>query len=227
MRSSVFSAIAFLASVLAAPVPTPADNSLVSGEPGFWLMNKASEEGTYYYFNNNGNGCGTGDPNFKFPDQSVTLQPGELKFIPMDIQSKGRWQKGPKEAPSPDDWWNIYMKATWVEAQLTTNPDCPNHDGGAHGDVSLQVGYDVPAVIHGTMPGSASNGFTTPINIPDGAGSVSRPDGSKALDGKGNAAAVAVLNAIDGLSKKAYVGDSWMGVPDVASSNNILAIDFY
>lgn len=227
MRSAIFSAIAFLASVLAAPVPSPQDNSLVN-EPGVWLMNKGSEEGTYYYFNNNGNGCGTGDPNFKFPNQQVTLQPGELKFIPMDIQSKGRWQKGPKEAPSSDDWWNFYMKATWIEFQLTTNPGCDGDDHHAHGDVSLQVGYDVPAVIHGTTPGSASNGFTTPIDI-TGGGVVTRPDNSVSLDGKGNAAALATLMAapIEDITKKAYVGDNWMGVPDVASGNNILAIDFY
>lgn len=226
MRTAIFSAIVSLTSVLAAPVPSP-DQSQVISDAGVWLMNKGTEEGTYYYFNNEGNGCGYASPNFKFPNQKVTLQPDELKFIAMDKSSKGRWQKGPKEDPSPDDWWNTYMKATWVEFQLTSNPACDGNDGAAHGDVSLQVGYDVPAVIHGTEPGSASNGFTTPIDIPGGAGTVKRPDGSQSLDGKDNPIALGILKAVQGLSLKAYVGDAWQGVPDVKSANNILAIDFY
>ena len=196
-------------------------------EPGVWLMNKGSEDKTFYFFDNLSNGCGTASPNFNSPNKTVPLKAGALQFVPLDISFKGRVQAGPSEAPSADDWWNFYKKATWAEFQLQANPACDNADGGAHGDISYQRGCDLPAVIHSTTNNGMSNGSSEPCPMDNPAAVITRPDGSKALDGNDNAAAAAALNAIQGLSSKVYTGMAGSGVADVASPNNRLAIDFY
>ncbi|KAL9107517.1 MAG: hypothetical protein Q9227_007619 [Pyrenula ochraceoflavens] len=227
MRYAVLSALLSLTGVLAAPTPLPQDDSMVD-EPGVWLMNKGKTDKTFYFFDNKSNGCGTASPNFNSPDKTLGLKAGEMQFVPLDISFKGRVQAGPSEAPSADDWWNHYRIATWVELQLQANPECDGADGGAHGDVSLQSGCDIPAIVHSTTSNGASNGFSTSCpGLNDPAATITRPDGSKVVADNTNGAATAAIDAVSALAGKVYAGGMTSGVPDVASSNNRLAIDFF
>ena len=185
--------------------------------PGVILENKSAQSESYFFFDNISNGDGTADPNFNAPSKYITMPPGLTAFVSLDSSFKGRVQRGTQ------------LPATWVEFQLAAS-----NDKGAHGDISLEQGYDGPATIASTEPGNTSSGgFTNEIlpGAPSGA-IVNKPDGTPALGSTmGNWAAGPNKDAINweneqvGQSKAYITGGT--GVPDVSSSNQRLRVAFY
>lgn len=181
------------------------------------LTNKGQKTQDYVFYNNFWNGDGKAGANFDHPDKTITLKAGETKHVPLDTKFKGRVQRGTQQ-PS-----------TWAEFQLEASDD---HK--AHGDISVQRGYDGAATIRSTDPGSnLMGGFTNDafIDAPKDAFR-NKEDGTKALaptepdwNGPGNTAAIAHLNKVVTQQKAYILGGT--GVPDIASANKCLAVDFY
>lgn len=167
---------------------------------------------TYYFFDNYWNGNGTAGANFDHPLKSVHVPAGHTEFVSLPTSFKGRVQRGK------------LIPATWVEFQIEAS-----NDHKAHGDVSVEQGNDGPATIHATDGTKSSNGFTTIIKAADSAYQT-RSDGKRVIAstmgnwlGGPNQAAI---NAQQAIKTRAYVTGG-TGVPDVASANRRLAVDFY
>ncbi|KAH6645065.1 hypothetical protein BKA67DRAFT_542050 [Truncatella angustata] len=184
--------------------------------PGIVLTNRGSNEHTYYFYDNYWNGNGTAGANFDNPLKNVTLAPGASTHVPLDLQFKGRVQKGTE------------LPATWVEFQIRADDD-----QAAHGDISLQQGCDCAAEIASTDGSNVSNGFSNEIlqGAPEAA-IRRKPNGEVALDttvgnwnGGPNQATIDYLTNTLGQGKVYILGGT--GVPDVASKNNCLAVTFY
>ncbi|KAG8623554.1 hypothetical protein KVT40_008530 [Elsinoe batatas] len=180
--------------------------------PGINLTNKGKAADTYFFFDNYWNGNGTAGANFDKPLKNVRVEGGKTTFVPLPITFKGRVQRGK------------LIPATWVEFQLQAADDKK-----AHGDISVQQGNDGPAMIRSTDGTKVSNGFTQPIKAPPAA-MRKRADGKMVIDttmgnwmGGPNQAAI---KAQDHIRRQAYV-QGGSGVPDVASANNRLAVEFY
>jgi hypothetical protein len=181
-------------------------------KPGILLSNRSPHDETYYFYDNYWNGNGTAGANFDHPSKSVHVAAGHSVSVDLSSSFKGRVQRG-----------NM-IPATWVEFQVEAM-----NDHKAHGDVSVEQGNDGPATIRATDGTNVTGGFTTLVHAAASAYQT-RPDGKRVIAstmgnwlGGPNQAAIESQQAIKG---KVYVtGGS--GVPDVASANNRLAIDFY
>ena len=162
------------------------------------------------------NGVGTAGANFTHPLKSTTVDPNAHTFVSLPSTFKGRVQRG------------TTLPATWAEFQLDAS-----NDHAAHGDISLEQGCDGAATIAATDGSKRSNGFTQDIlKDAPAAAIVKKPDGEKALAstmgnwmGPPNHAAIEYEEKVVGREKAYITGGT--GVPDVASSNQVLAVDFY
>jgi len=147
--------------------------------------------------------------------KSVQVRAGGKAFVSLPTTFKGRVQRG-KVIP-----------ATWVEFQISAS-----NDHAAHGDVSVEQGNDGGANIASTDGRRSSAGFTGPITgWGDKSAWVTRSDGEHVLAstmgnwmGGPNQAAIAAQK--EKIGKEVYVTGG-TGVPDVASKNQRLAVDFY
>ncbi|KAG9658472.1 hypothetical protein KCU64_g4493, partial [Aureobasidium melanogenum] len=180
--------------------------------PGIILSNKSKVDETYYFYENYWNGNGTAGANFDHPLKSVHVPAGHTVFVSLPLSFKGRVQRG------------HLIPSTWVEFQIEAS-----NDHKAHGDVSAEQGNDGPATIHATDGTKSSNGFTTMIKA-EGSAYQTRSDGKRVIAstmgnwlGGPNQAAI---KAQQGIRTQAYVTGG-TGVPDVASANRRLAVDFY
>ena len=185
--------------------------------PGIELTNNSGQEQVFYFYDNYWNGDGTAGANFDNPmEPPTTVPPGATTFVSLPTSFKGRVQRG-----------NI-IPATWVEFQISAS-----NDGAAHGDVSLEQGCDGAATISSTDGSNVTGGFTN--DVLSGAPTTalqSKPDGTKAIastmgnwNGGPNQAAIDYLNGVVSQSKAYITGG--IGVPDIASKNNVLAVVFY
>lgn len=224
MRTSFvqcFSFLALLSSVRALPTgdAEPVEGMIEGRDntgPGILLTNKSGKQVTYYFYNNFWNGDGTAGANFDHPDDPpTTVAAGATQFVPLPTSFKGRVQRGNT------------LPATWVEFQIKAT------DGHAHGDVSLEQGYDGAATISPVAGGGSAGGFTDDVlsGAPPAA-VVKKPDGSKAIastmgnwNGPPNQAAIDYLDKAVGQSKAYITGGT--GVPDIMSTNNQFNVDFY
>lgn len=185
-------------------------------KPGIQLTNKSKKEETYNFFNNYWNGNGEAGANFDHPEKPTKLKAGASTFVELPESFKGRVQRG------------TLIPATWVEFQISAA-----NDHKAWGDISLQQGYDGPAMIRSTDGTNNSNGFTNDI-LPGApqAARQKRSDGKECLAstmgnwmGGPNQAAIDYENKVVG-QKKAYItGGS--GTIVVNSANKRLAVEFY
>ena len=184
--------------------------------PGIILTNHSGKEQAYFFYNNYWNGNGTAGANFDHPLKSAKLASHAKTFVELPENFKGRVQRG------------THIPATWVEFQLSAS-----NDHAAHGDISLEQGYDGPAVIRATDGSGRSNGFEHDIlhGAPKAA-ITKRKDGVEVLAstmgnwmaGPNEAAAEYELKVVG--QKKAYIKGG-TGTNDVASKNQRLAVDFY
>lgn len=185
-------------------------------KPGIQLTNKSKKEETYNFFNNYWNGNGEAGANFDHPEKPTKLKAGASTFVELPESFKGRVQRG------------TLIPATWVEFQISAA-----NDHKAWGDISLQQGYDGPAMIRSTDGTNNSTGFTNDI-LPGApqAARQKRSDGKECLAstmgnwmGGPNQAAIDYENKVVG-QKKAYItGGS--GTIVVNSANKRLAVEFY
>lgn len=184
--------------------------------PGVSLSNRSSKEQTYFFYDNYWNGNGTAGANFDHPLRSLRMAPHATTFVALSDTFKGRVQRGTR------------IPATWVEFQLSAS-----NDHAAHGDISLEQGYDGAAVIHATDGSGRSNGFSHDIlpNAPEAA-VTKRADGVKVLAstmgnwmaGPNEAAAEYELKVVG--QAKAYIKGG-TGTEDVASKNQRLSVEFF
>jgi hypothetical protein len=220
MRTSYLSALSAVAVMFSttSALPVSSSNLRRFNGPGVTLTNAASYSQTFYFYNNIANGDGTGVPNFDTPFQApTTVDPGQTAFVSLPTSFKGRVQRGAVSVP-----------ATWAEFQVSASND--NH---AHGDISVEQGCDGASTIASTDGTNVAGGFTNDVLINAPAAAIqNKPDGTKALAstmgnwmGGPNQAAIDWLNSQVGQSKAYITGGT--GVPDIASSNNVLAITFY
>ena len=209
---------------------------------GIKLENKSPKPETFYFFKNDANDYGQGVSS----SLPTLVNPGQIVPVQLPLTWKGHVQRG-----------NL-QPATWVEFQiqdsLPIDPKWhPCH--AAHGDVSLQQGYDGPASFAstdapGTYYGGQWNGITTDILAGAPAGAVFvRSDGAKTMQttlGNGAHAADQLasnyewnlpLSPQDAAFKNPLLSEKMLrnatyvrggtGVPDVGSCNNILQVTFY
>jgi hypothetical protein len=223
------------------PVVTPRDtpSGRCPGQdgPGIMITNKATKDQSFIFFKNQKDGNGWADPEWHTPDPnvpSVTVGPGKTQYVKIDLDWKGRVQRGDKGGnPQPGTWGEFQLHDT-----DTTNGHVPDY--AAHGDISLIQGCDGAAMVSATDSSSAQNGFTKDcIAGAPPAALVTRPDGSKAVG--------RLVQMWEGADKTAGA-DPWLktfvqptqaymlnsagqaasdGVPDVSSKNNCLQFDFY
>ncbi|THV65171.1 hypothetical protein D6D28_09302 [Aureobasidium pullulans] len=187
-------------------------NSHDGKKPGISLTNRSTHDETYFFYDNYWNGNGTAGANFDHPLKSIRVSAGQTVSVDLPSSFKGRVQRG------------SIIPATWVEFQLEAT-----NDHKAHGDVSVEQGNDGPAMIRATDGTNTTGGFTTPVHAAASAYQI-RSDGQRVIAstmgnwlGGPNQAAIESQKAI---KDKVYVTGG-TGVPDVASANNRLAIDFY
>lgn len=187
------------------------------GGPGIILSNKSSQECAYFFFNNYWNGNGTAGANFDKPQTSITLHPHTSAFISLSESFKGRVQRGK------------FIPATWVEFQLAAA-----NGTGAWGDISLEQGYDGPAMIRSLDGSNYGNGFTRDIlsGAPAAATAVRVQDGVRTLAstvgnwlGGPNQTAIEYENRVVGQKKAYIVGGE--GTSVVNSKNKRLAVNFF
>jgi hypothetical protein len=197
--------------------PSPFQGDPDHGGPGIIVGNKSSQECTYFFFNNYWNGNGTAGANFDKPQTSVTLHPHTSAFISLSESFKGRVQRGK------------FIPATWVEFQLAAA-----NGTGAWGDISLEQGYDGPAMIRSLDGSNYGNGFTHDIlpDAPAAAVTVRAQDGVRTLAstmgnwlGGPNQAAIEYENRVVGQKKAYIVGGE--GTSVVNSKNKRMAVDFF
>ncbi|KAL8741465.1 MAG: hypothetical protein Q9190_005929 [Brigantiaea leucoxantha] len=183
---------------------------------GIVLNNHSDHEQSFSFYNNFWNGDGTAGANFDHPDPTVVVGADSSQFVPLPTSFKGRVQRGTQ------------LPATWAEFQIAAS-----NDNAAHGDISLQQGCDGAATISATDGSGRSNGFTEEIvsGAPQEAVQ-NKPDGTRALattvgnwmSGPNQAAIDYEMRVVR--QERAYIVGG-TGVPDVASSNQVLAVDFY
>ena len=197
--------------------PSPFQGDPDHGGPGIIVSNKSSRECAYFFFNNYWNGNGTAGANFDKPQTSITLHPHTSAFISLSESFKGRVQRGK------------FIPATWVEFQLAAT-----NGTGAWGDISLEQGYDGPAMIRSLDGSNYGNGFTQDIlpGAPAAAVAVRVNDGVRTLAstmgnwlGGPNQAAIEYENRAVGQKKAYIVGGEGTNV--VNSKNKRMAVDFF
>ena len=196
--------------------PAPHAPEHAPSGPGIILSNKSAHECSYFFYNNYWNGNGTAGANFDHPLKSLKLAPHTSTFVPLPSTFKGRVQRG------------TLMPATWAEFQLDAS-----NDHGAHGDISLEQGCDGAATIASTDGRKSVGGFEEDIlrGAPKEA-TVVRRDGVRALQttmgnwmSGPNEAAIEYERRVVGQQRAYITGGT--GTPDVASGNQMLAVDFY
>lgn len=198
------------------PIISLAAANVSSSNPGVQLTNNSGNEDIYYFFNNYWNGNGTAGANFDHPENPTTLRPGESTFVELPESFKGRVQRGTQ------------IPSTWVEFQVSAD-----NDHKARGDISLEQGYDGPAMIRAMDGSGIANGFTNDIlpGAPEAA-KQTRSDGKVCIAstegnwlGGRNQAAIDYENATVG-QKKAYI-EGGEGTDMVMSADKRLAVEFY
>ena len=127
------------------PVLTPRDAGHCPG-PGVQITNKANKAQSFIFFKNHKNGNGWADPEFRIPDPdvpSVAIGPGKTQYIKIQLDWKGRVQRGSKGGdPQP---------GTWAEFQVSdTDANGRTPDHAAHGDISLIQGCDGAIMVRAT-----------------------------------------------------------------------------
>lgn len=185
-------------------------------KPGVHLVNKSKKVETYYFFNNYWNGNGTAGANFDHPENPTTLKPEEETFVALPESFKGRVQRGK------------LIPATWAEFQVAAD-----NDHKAWGDISLEQGYDGPAMIRAADGSKQANGFTNEILAgAPAAAKQKRSDGVECIAstmgnwmGGKNQAAIDYEKKVVGQTK-AYI-EGGAGTHVVSSKNKILIIEFY
>ena len=184
--------------------------------PGLILENNSTQTMTYYMYENQANGDGWGVPNFDSPYKYITMPPSLIAYVYLPTSFKGRVQRGTD------------LPATWVEYQISAD-----NDNCAHGDISLEQGYDGAATISADGDDNDdTNGFEVDLfNGAPEAAYQNKPDGSKALAttmgnwmSGPNSAAIDWENEKIGQSKAYITGGT--GVPDVKSCNQRLYVKF-
>ncbi|KAL9615088.1 MAG: hypothetical protein Q9167_000511 [Letrouitia subvulpina] len=191
--------------------------------PGLVVKNKSGGKQTFYFYKNDGADYGQATSSFT----SVTLAAGVAQFVSLPLDFKGHVQRGDK------------LPCTWVEFQLN-DESTKYHDKKAHGDVSIEQGYDGAAIIRAMDGSEIRNGFKKDISIgaPHEAFFKNLVHSDK-LTNKPN-----VLDTIMGNwwgaanhwakdwahsqleQKNVYMGGE-EGTDDVASANHCMAVDFY
>ncbi|MCJ1314413.1 hypothetical protein MMC25_008095 [Agyrium rufum] len=169
----------------------------------------SAERCAYFFYDNFWYGSGK-------PLNSVSLESSQSQLVDLLVTFKGRVQRETR------------IPATWVEFQIKAY-----NDGAAHGDISVQQGYDGATTIASTDRSNRLNGFADDImnGVPDGACQV-RADGVRCIEGTmGNWLGGPNQAAIDWRhrrigQKRAYI-QGRSGTDDVASSNNCLAVNMY
>ena len=198
-------------------VASPFSGDPDHGGPGIVLSNKSSHECTYFFFNNYWNGNGTAGANFDHPDRSISLRPHTSAFIGLAESFKGRVQRGK------------FIPATWVEFQLAAA-----NNTGAWGDISLEQGYDGPAMIRSLDGSNYGNGFDRDIlpGAPASAVAERAQDKVKVLAstmgnwlGGPNKAAIEYEQKVVG-QKSVYITGG-EGTNVVNSRNKRMAVDMY
>lgn len=198
--------------------------------PGIELKNKSSKTCTYYFYDNFWNGNGTAGANFDKPLKNVTLSPGHSQFVSLPTTFKGRVQRGTQ------------IPCTWAEFQIEAS-----NDHAAHGDISVEQGNDGKSAttcmssllrhavggawIRSTDGRNSFAGFSGDFELWGSAEAYQmRKDGVRALAstmgnwlGGPNQAAIKCQQ--DRIGKTAYVTGG-TGVPDVASKNRRLIVEF-
>jgi hypothetical protein len=184
------------------------------GSPGIILSNKSSKSCHYFFYDNNWNGSGTAGANFDKPFTNIVLAAGQSQFVGLPTTFKGRVQRG------------TLIPATWAEFQIEAA-----NDHAAHGDISVQQGNDGGAWIRSTDGRNNACGFTGDFlswGRPE-AYQV-RSDGVRVLASTmGNWLGGPNQAAIDAQQRRigslVYVTGG-TGIPDVASKNRRLAVEF-
>jgi hypothetical protein len=218
---------------------------------GIILHNKGSGPQTLYFYENSRNGNGNGDPRFgndHLPN-APTLQPGETKFVSLDLSFKGRVQRGTEQ---PATWAEFQIKADNAKPKPGDTAIFVGNDGLAHGDISVQQGNDGPVTIK-SPTGDVEGGFTKDYSIgaPEAAfahktadigfgpgdGSLILKNGKKALGSmvgnwaeKANPAVEAWYKSQGADEKKFYFqsgAQTGNGTADIGSTNNQLEVTFY
>ena len=198
-------------------VASPFSGDPDHGGPGIVLINKSARECTYFFFNNYWNGNGTAGANFDHPERSISLRPHTSAYISLAESFKGRVQRGK------------FIPATWVEFQLAAA-----NNTGAWGDVSLEQGYDGPAMIKSLDGSNYGNGFDRDIlpGAPAAATAIRAQDKVKVLAstmgnwlGGPNKAAIEYEQKVVG-QKSVYITGG-EGTNVVNSKNKRLAVDMY
>ncbi|MCJ1356524.1 MAG: hypothetical protein MMC33_006519 [Icmadophila ericetorum] len=184
--------------------------------PGLILRNNSVKEESYFFYDNYWNGNGTAGANFDHPLKSIKLGPKATTFVSLPATFKGRVQRG------------TLLPATWVEFQLDAS-----NDHAAHGDISLEQGCDGAATIKSTDGSNRMGGFMHDIlkDAPEVAVH-KKANGEKALAttmgnwmSGPNQAAIEYERRVVGQDKAYITGGT--GVPDIASKNRRLEVDFY
>ncbi|KAL9109979.1 MAG: hypothetical protein Q9227_005502 [Pyrenula ochraceoflavens] len=194
----------------------PITDAAVAKGTGVTLINHASHEQKFAFYNNYWNGNGTGGANFDHPAPVVTVPSKGQKFVALASSFKGRVQRG------------TLLPATWAEFQLKAS-----NDGKAHGDISLEQGCDGAAMIHATDGSGQKNGFSHDI-LKDAprAAIMNKSNGVKALAstmgnwmaGPNHAAAEYEQKVVG--QKHAYILGG-TGTDDTASANGRFEIEFF
>lgn len=184
------------------------------GSPGIILSNKSKNSCHYFFYNNYWNGDGTAGANFDKPFTNILLSAGQTQFVSLPTSFKGRVQRGTQ------------IPATWVEFQIEAE-----NDHAAHGDISVQQGNDGGAWIRSTDGRNSAAGFSGDILSWGRVEAYqTRPDGVRALASTvGNWLGGPNQAAIDAQQQRigtvVYVTGG-TGIPDVASNNRRLAVEF-
>lgn len=188
--------------------------------PGIIIQNaeQSSAGGSvgYYFYEGGGN--------FNTVYKYISIENGKSAFVSMPVPWQGYIQRGTDDLNLKGQP-NIPM--TMVEFQLGAS------DGtGAHGDISLEQGYDGSATICSTVT-NVCGGFTKDIltGAPEAALSP-KPDGTLVLGttmgnwaAGPNQAAIAWEQSHISQTEAYIVGGT--GTYDVASSNNRFKVTFY
>ena len=153
----------------------------------------------------------------------TVVNPGQTVPVFLDVAWKGHVQRG------------HLQPSTWVEFQVKDN-DAVNQwkpCQGAHGDVSLQRGYDGPATFGSTDPAGAPyhgqwNGITTDI-LPAAPEALkfTRSDGTKVLKGTLGSGSFAADVAVENWEATVALSPADATNPLLAQSGKLLKVATY
>jgi hypothetical protein len=243
--SKLLSVLALAISAAAVPLEKRYDG------PGIILVNKGSGPQELFFYRNAWDGVGTAGPRYgkDHEPNPPTLQPGDEKFVPLDMAFKGRVQRGTEQ---PATWAEFQISADNANPPPGSKPVLDGNDKAAHGDISVQQGNDGPVTIKSRTTGKVG-GFTEDYitGAWDSAlarndaglwgvnNSIRQKDGKNALSSTmGNWDMKMNNDTVDwyiskGADKTKFYfhngvkGPSDKGVDDVSSADNQLEVTFY